>query len=116
MSFEPSLLTATAGMGANLVLNCLYGKQLQASLRCVAEFGRFIQLGKLDIEHSNNIGMRVFLRNVSLYTVYPENIFRTSQAEKKLLFELVKEGIENLAVKPLPRKMADHQSIPLVLR
>ena len=48
-SFEEDLMKATGGRGVDIVLNSLSGALLQASLRCVARNGRFIEIGKADL-------------------------------------------------------------------
>ncbi|CAH0760904.1 unnamed protein product [Diatraea saccharalis] len=51
-SFEQLVLERTGGRGVDLVLNSLADDKLQASVRCLAEGGRFLEIGKLDL--SNN--------------------------------------------------------------
>lgn len=51
-SFEQLVLRRTRGRGVDLVLNSLAADKLQASLRCLALGGRFLEIGKLDL--SNN--------------------------------------------------------------
>lgn len=51
-SFEQLVLARTRGRGVDLVLNSLAADKLQASLRCLAVGGRFLEIGKLDL--SNN--------------------------------------------------------------
>lgn len=48
-SFEPSLLVATEGKGADVILNSLSGSLLQSSLACIADFGRFLHIGDIDL-------------------------------------------------------------------
>lgn len=46
-SFEQLVLSQTNGRGVDLVLNSLAAHQLQASVRCLANGGRFLKLEKL---------------------------------------------------------------------
>ena len=64
-SFLPELLTATNGRGVDLVLNSLSGELLHASWKCVAEFGKLIELGKRDLVEFGNLNMEPFLANRS---------------------------------------------------
>lgn len=107
---------ATGGVGAQVVLNCLSGSLLQASVRCVASFGRFIQLGKFDLDENNSIGMGVFLKNTSFYGLVLENIFDADPEEKQELHDLIVEGIQKLVVRPLQRKVVEHQNVEQILR
>lgn len=47
----------TNGRGVDLVLNSLAEEKLQASIRCLAKGGRFIEIGKFDIANNNPLGM-----------------------------------------------------------
>ncbi|PWY87347.1 hypothetical protein BO94DRAFT_585895 [Aspergillus sclerotioniger CBS 115572] len=55
----------TQGRGVDVVLNSIAGESLHASWRCVAEFGRMIELGKKDILGAGKLDMDVFLLNRS---------------------------------------------------
>lgn len=54
-SFEQLVLRRTRGRGVDLVLNSLAGDKLLASVRCLADGGRFLEIGKLDL--SNNTAL-----------------------------------------------------------
>nr|CAD7400934.1 unnamed protein product [Timema cristinae] len=55
-NFDISLMRATKGVGVKVIVNCLRGSKLQSSLQCVAECGRFVQLGTADMEENTSIG------------------------------------------------------------
>lgn len=46
----------TKGKGVNIVLNSLAENLLQASIRCLANEGRFLEIGRTDIFKNSNIG------------------------------------------------------------
>ena len=49
-SFASAIMTATEGKGVDVVLNSLSGALLKATWSCIARFGRFVEIGKVDIE------------------------------------------------------------------
>lgn len=53
----------------DVVLNSLAGDLLQKSFDCMAEFGRFVEIGKRDLEQNSRLGMLAFTRNVSFSSV-----------------------------------------------
>ena len=55
-SFEIMVMKETKGRGVDLVLNSLAEDKLQASVRCLAEGGRFLEIGKLDLLKDNSLG------------------------------------------------------------
>lgn len=42
--------------GVNVVLNSLAEEKLQASLRCLARHGRFLEIGKYDLSNNSPLG------------------------------------------------------------
>lgn len=50
-SFEQLIKRRTRGRGVDLVLNSLAADKLHASVRCLAEGGRFLEIGKLDLSN-----------------------------------------------------------------
>ena len=102
-SFEQLILRRTNGRGVNLVLNSLAAHQLQASVRCLAIGGRFLEIGKVDLSNNTPLGMGVFLKNTSFHGILLDALFDSGDNfEKKEVMRLMNEGIVNGAVRPLP--------------
>ena len=68
-SFVAQILGNTNRKGVDVVLNSLHGRLLQETWRCVAPFGRFVEIGKRDLESNHNLEMEPFTRNVSFMSV-----------------------------------------------
>ncbi|KAL1642568.1 Type I Iterative PKS [Diplodia intermedia] len=68
-SFAPAVVAATQGRGVDVVVNTLEGSLLQESLGCVAELGRFVELGSRDLEQSSRLDMGALRRGVSFSVV-----------------------------------------------
>jgi NADPH:quinone reductase-like Zn-dependent oxidoreductase len=68
-SFVGGIKDCTGGTGVDVALNSLAGHLLQATFDCMAEFGRFVEIGKKDLEHNSRLSMRTFMRNVSFQSV-----------------------------------------------
>lgn len=49
LDFEQELMAATDGRGVDVVLNSLSGEALDASVRCLARGGRFVEIGKIGV-------------------------------------------------------------------
>ena len=64
-SFVRGVMEATGGKGVDVVLNSLAGEQLRATWRCMAPFGRFIEIGKRDITTNMYLEMAPFESTVS---------------------------------------------------
>lgn len=57
-SFEQMILSETEGQGVDLVLNSLAADMLQASVRCLGNNGRFLEIGKLDLSNNTPLGKK----------------------------------------------------------
>ncbi|MEU3562918.1 type I polyketide synthase [Kitasatospora sp. NPDC006786] len=60
LAFEERFRTATGGRGVDLVLNSLAGEFTDASLRLLAEGGRFLEMGKTDVRQPAGVHYRAF--------------------------------------------------------
>ena len=109
LSFEEMVLRETDGRGVDLVLNSLADDKLQASVRCLADFGRFIEIGKYDIMQNNPLNLSDMGRNKTWHTVCVAHLdydalVNRSPAALKLSHELhkaVEDGIANNEIRPL---------------
>ena len=63
--FAKEIMAATEGKGVDVVLNSLAGPLLAATWNCIAPFGRFVEIGKRDLELNNSLEMGPFVRSVS---------------------------------------------------
>ena len=68
-SFANGVLSMTQGKGVDVVLNSLAGLLLQESFNCVAPFGRFIEIGKRDLELNSHLALGAFTRAVSFSSI-----------------------------------------------
>ncbi|KAH6888171.1 putative polyketide synthase, partial [Thelonectria olida] len=80
LTFADGIRRVTGGKGVDVVLNCLSGDALKASWSIIAPFGRFVEIGKKDIEDNTRLGMAPFIRNVTLASVDLTVIFRQRKA------------------------------------
>ncbi|KOX73549.1 Fatty acid synthase [Melipona quadrifasciata] len=109
-SFEQLILNETNGHGVDIVLNSLAEEKLQASIRCLAQGGRFLEIGKYDLSKDSPLGMSVFLKNVSFHGILLDAINENDGPERREIVRLVSEGIKSGAVRPLPSTVfSEHQ-------
>ncbi|KAJ4346503.1 uncharacterized protein N0V89_010432 [Didymosphaeria variabile] len=64
-SFLPNLMRERNGRGVDLVLNSLSGELLHASWKCVAPFGKMLEIGKRDFIGHAQLNMDIFEANRS---------------------------------------------------
>jgi NADPH:quinone reductase-like Zn-dependent oxidoreductase len=64
-SFVGSVRTITGGRGVDVIVNSLTGDLMHASWECIADFGRFIEVGKKELVGAGKLNMSLFLRNAT---------------------------------------------------
>ncbi|NWX15444.1 FAS synthase, partial [Aegotheles bennettii] len=115
-AFEQHILRVTNGKGVNLVLNSLAEEKLQASLRCLAQHGRFLEIGKFDLSNNSQLGMALFLKNVAFHGILLDAIFEGGNKEWEVVSELLKKGIKDGVVTPLRSTVFNKEEVEAAFR
>lgn len=63
-TFAKGVMRMTKGRGVDVVLNSVAGEALRQTWHCVADFGRFVEIGKRDLLGNSGLDMEPFLRGV----------------------------------------------------
>ena len=97
LSFGEEIRRATADKGVNVVLNSLAGDFLRVGWGCLANFGRFVEIGKRDILENAFLEMGNFDRSLSFFCVDLAKTFAYNprQAQRIVLdvMELFRNGM-----------------------
>ncbi|KYQ49068.1 Fatty acid synthase [Trachymyrmex zeteki] len=104
-SFEQMIMQQTKGRGVDIVLNSLAEEKLIASVRCLAQNGRFLEIGKFDLVSNNPLGMSAFQKGISFYGIILENIITDDHKYKSLLCKMVADGLESGTIRPIQVKI-----------
>ncbi|KAH8655375.1 type I polyketide synthase [Xylariales sp. PMI_506] len=92
-TFAPAIMAATNGKGVDVLLNCLSGPLLKAGWECIARFGRFVEIGKVDMQNGRHLDMTAFRRCATISGVdilslaaYKKDVYRSAlKASLKLI-------------------------------
>ncbi|KYN37410.1 Fatty acid synthase [Trachymyrmex septentrionalis] len=104
-SFEHMVIRQTKGRGVDIVLNSLAEEKLIASVRCLAQNGRFLEIGKFDLVSNNSLNMSEFNKGISFHGILLDNMFTGDHKYKFLLFKMVADGLKNGTIKPIQAKI-----------
>ena len=88
-SFAKGIQRMTRGNGVDVVLNSLSGDGLVASWECIAPFGRFVEIGRRDIDSRGSLPMYPFIRNASFSGVDLAAITGRGNRGKKILEAII---------------------------
>ncbi|TRW90368.1 SDR family NAD(P)-dependent oxidoreductase [Candidatus Methylobacter oryzae] len=98
--YADAILAATGGHGVDIVLNSLNGDFIQESLRCLAQGGRFIEIGKLGILSPEQMQQQ---RPDAGYHVFDLGDVGQQQPELiQTLFQQLGERLQQQTLSPLP--------------
>ncbi|MFJ9951798.1 SDR family NAD(P)-dependent oxidoreductase [Kitasatospora sp. NPDC091207] len=110
--FEQSFLAASGGRGVDVVLDCLAGEFVDASLRLLPRGGRFVELGKTDVRAAEEVAAAhpgVTYRAFDLVAAAGPDRIRQMLAE---LVDLFEQGV----LSPLPTTCWDVRRAPEAFR
>jgi NADPH:quinone reductase-like Zn-dependent oxidoreductase/malonyl CoA-acyl carrier protein transacylase/ubiquinone/menaquinone biosynthesis C-methylase UbiE len=100
-SFAQAIMAMTDGEGVDVVLNSLSGPLLKVTWDCMAHFGRFVEIGKVDIEAARRLDMTPFGRSASIAGL---DLFHYCEYKGKVVQKVLKEIIRlchEKAIKPV---------------
>lgn len=63
-------MNKTNGRGVDLVLNSLAEDKLQASVRCLSNLGRFLEIGRVDIAKNSLLGELIMYNKLFFSIAY----------------------------------------------
>ncbi|KAH7996046.1 hypothetical protein HPB51_026423 [Rhipicephalus microplus] len=104
LSFETHILGETKGTGVDLVLNFLAEDKPQASVRCLADGGRFLESDSSTCQTTRLWKCPAFHRNATFHGIVMDKILVGQSlmvTAKRRLFEMVRDGIASGVVRPL---------------
>lgn len=89
-SFAPELMAKTEGKGVDVILNSLSGPLLKLTWDCMARFGRFVDMTKVDIEANRWLQTEPFTRcaTYSSFDLLQLTEYRGSMTHKALVESL----------------------------
>lgn len=91
VSFETGIMNMTRERGVDVALNSLSGDALRATWRCLAHFGRFVELGRSDILANNSLEMQPFIHNRTYAAV---DLLALSYEKPALMKDLLRKSID----------------------
>jgi NADPH:quinone reductase-like Zn-dependent oxidoreductase/acyl carrier protein len=100
--FAEAVMELTSRRGVDCVLNALAGEAIPMGLSCLAEFGRFIEIGKRDIYQNSRIPLWNLRRNASFHVVAMDAVFAGDESLTREMFGEIGELVESHALTPLP--------------
>ncbi len=105
LEFAQEIPRYTHGEGVDLVLNSLGGEAIAKSLTTLGHYGRFIELGKRDIDQNRKLGLLPFQRNLAFFAVDIDQLLRQRPDLAGKLFREIMQLVADKQLQALPHRV-----------
>ena len=102
LDFADEIREVTDREGVDVVLNSLPGEAITQSLALLKAYGRFLEIGKIDIYQDRRMGLLPFQDNLSYFAIDLDRVFRQRPDYVRQLMADVSERFAAGAYQPLP--------------
>ncbi len=98
LNFADEIMQLTNNQGVDVVLNSLAGEFIPKSLAVLAEFGRFLEIGKRDVQGNTNLGLKLLEKNITFCAI---DLYQKIVSLRSVLKEVISHFTTG-DFKPLP--------------
>jgi acyl transferase domain-containing protein/NADPH:quinone reductase-like Zn-dependent oxidoreductase/thioesterase domain-containing protein/acyl carrier protein len=102
LRFADEIRRITGHEGVDVVLNSLPGEMMTASLGILRAYGRFLEIGKIDIYQNRMIGLAPFKDNLSYFAIDLDRLLRQRPELVRQLLGEILEHFQAGHYRPLP--------------
>jgi acyl carrier protein len=114
--FADAVMDLTARRGVDVVLNALAGEAIPMGLSCLADGGRFIEIGKRDIYQNSRIPLWPLRRNASFHVVAMDSVFAGDESLTRQMLAELAELVEQGDLRPLPFRVFPANGVDAAFR
>jgi polyketide synthase 12 len=111
VDFADAVMERTGGKGVDIVLNSLAGEFIPKSLGLLAPFGRFVEIGRIDIYRNSPVGLEPFKKNLSFFSVDLDLLGNERMDLARSLQLEILELLRKREVKPIPMTVFPVQEV-----
>lgn len=108
LNFADEILRVTGGRGVDAVLNSLAGDFIPKNFAVLAPFGRYLEIGKIDVYGNSKIGLEALRNNLSVFIIDLAQLMENRPAVFVEIFKILRQKFEQKVYRPLP-----HTSFPI---
>jgi acyl transferase domain-containing protein/aryl carrier-like protein len=104
LDFGDEVLRHTGGRGVDVILNSLPGEAIPRGIATLADYGRFLEIGKRDIYQNARLGLQPFHKNLSFFAIDLDRVIRERPA---LLGSMLRDIVRRVGdgdLTPLPHR------------
>src|SRR5437879_3909880 len=102
LRFADEIREATGGEGVDVVLNSLPGDAISQSLSVLRDYGRFVEIGKMDLDRDFPLGLRPFTRCLSFHSIDLDRMLAQRVETCGRVLRRIHERLAEGRLRPLP--------------
>ena len=110
------LMAGTGGEGVDVVLNSLAGRHVELCLQALRPGGWHCEIGKVDIYADNDLGLRLFRKNLRFAAVDVDRLMLDDPALSRELSQTCLDLLDQGALPPLPVTVFPYEDHARALR
>ncbi|KAG5883466.1 hypothetical protein JTB14_030888 [Gonioctena quinquepunctata] len=108
--------SSEGGRGVDIVLNSLADEKLQASMRCLARGGRFVEIEKFDLANNTFLNLLLLQKGASFHGVMLDRLISCPPTVRGEVMKVIQEGNKNWLQKPLDRTVFESDQLEEAFR
>ena len=98
------MLERTGGRGVDVILNSLPGEAIPRGIAALADYGRFLEIGKRDIYQNARLGLQPFHKNLSFFAIDLDRVIRERPALVGSMLRDIVRRVGDGELEPLPHR------------
>ena len=102
LDFADEIMAATGGAGVDIVLNSLTGEAVERGISCLAAYGRFVEIGKVDIYANHTLPLGDFRRGLTFSSFDLDRMTKDRREEVAEILDELVAAFESGRLAPLP--------------
>ena len=102
LDFCEEVLMRTCCRGVDMILNSLPGEAIPRGMASLADYGRFLEIGKRDIYQNARLGLQPFQKNLSFFAIDLDRMIRERPALLGLMLREIVRRVADGELAPLP--------------
>ncbi len=105
LDYADEIMATTNGRGVDALLNSLAGDFISRNFSVLAPFGRYLEIGKVDVYNNTKIGLEAMSNNISLHIIDLAGMLLDRPDQLINVFSKLAEKFEKKTYSPLPHSV-----------
>ena len=102
LNFADEVMRVTHGQGVDAVLNSLAGDFIAKNFSILAPFGRYLEIGKVDVYSNSKIGLEALRNNITVFIIDLAQLMEHKPTTFVSILEALARKFEQKEYQPLP--------------